>query len=284
MPILAILLLFIAACLHALWNLLLKRSREKYITSWWTTVIGGLLFLPVLLFTGLPAREVWPALAASLILETVYFILLSSAYADYDFSLIYPMARGTAPAFLAIWSITFLREQPTLGGSIGLGMIVIGLLVIGSSALKLDGGPRPHLRGILTALAVALVISAYTAVDGSAVKHTSALAYATTIFVFLPFLTTPLSISRYGWPRLREAWTRERLILVVVGVLGVLAYLCALIAYKIAPIGYAGAIREMSVVIGALAGWRWLGEKMGIQRVIGAVIIFGGILTIALFG
>ena len=33
-----------------------------------------------------------------------------------------------------------------------------------------------------------------------------------------------------------------------------------------------------------LAGWRFLGERLGIVRVIGAVIIFAGILTIALFG
>jgi drug/metabolite transporter (DMT)-like permease len=284
MPILAIALLFVAACLHALWNLLLKRSGEKYITSWWATIIGGLIFAPVLAFTGLPPREVWPLLAASLVLEALYFILLSYAYADNDFSLIYPMARGTAPAFLAIWSVIFLHEKPTVGGSIGLGMIVLGLIVVGSSALRLGGGSRPHLRGIISALAVALIISAYTAVDGTAVKLTPALGYATSIFVLLPLLTTPLSIARYGWPRLREEWHADRLTLVIVGVLGVLAYLFALLAYKMAPIGYAGAIREMSVVIGAFAGWHFLGEKMGRQRVIGAAIIFGGILIIALFG
>jgi drug/metabolite transporter (DMT)-like permease len=66
--------------------------------------------------------------------------------------------------------------------------------------------------------------------------------------------------------------------------LTVFSYLLALLAFSIAPISYAGAIREISVVLAALAGWRILGEWMGGWRVAGAVIIFSGILIVALFG
>jgi drug/metabolite transporter (DMT)-like permease len=64
----------------------------------------------------------------------------------------------------------------------------------------------------------------------------------------------------------------------------VVAYLFALFANRIAPVSYSGAIREVSVVIGALLGWRLLGEKMGGMRVVGAVVIFAGILVITIFG
>jgi hypothetical protein len=57
-PIIAIALLFASAYLHTLWNLLLKDAGDKYITSWWTVVIEGLAFLPALLCTGLPIREI----------------------------------------------------------------------------------------------------------------------------------------------------------------------------------------------------------------------------------
>ena len=69
-----------------------------------------------------------------------------------------------------------------------------------------------------------------------------------------------------------------------IGLLTICSYLLALVAYSMAPISYAGAIREVSVVLGALAGWRFLGERMGAWRVAGAVIIFSGILVVALFG
>src|SRR5262249_61149302 len=62
------------------------------------------------------------------------------------------------------------------------------------------------------------------------------------------------------------------------------AYILVLQAYRIASVSYAGAIREISVVFGALAGWRWLGEGFGLPRTIGALLIFLGILVIAAVG
>jgi multidrug transporter EmrE-like cation transporter len=117
MPPTAIVLLFISASLHALWNLLLKRSQEKYIAMGWQVILSGVFALILLLFIGLPPRSMWLFALISMSLEAVYFILLSSAYTSNDFSLVYPIARGTAPAFLMAWSVLFLREQLTAGGS-----------------------------------------------------------------------------------------------------------------------------------------------------------------------
>jgi drug/metabolite transporter (DMT)-like permease len=72
--------------------------------------------------------------------------------------------------------------------------------------------------------------------------------------------------------------------LIALGLLGVVAYAIALFAYSFAPLNYSEAIREVSVVLGAFAGWRFLGEKMGGYRVLGAVVIFAGILLIAIYG
>ena len=68
------------------------------------------------------------------------------------------------------------------------------------------------------------------------------------------------------------------------GILGVAAYLLAVLAYSIAPLSYSGAVREVSVVFGAIAGWWFLKEKLGTMRILGAVVIFAGILVIAGFG
>ena len=93
----------------------------------------------------------------------------------------------------------------------------------------------------------------------------------------------PVSACHFG-PRTVYSALEITLILLVAAVLGVVAYLLALFAYTIAPVSYSGAIREMSVMIGAFLGWQFLGEQMGGTRVAGAIIIFAGILTIALFG
>ena len=304
MPPSALLLLFISALLHTSWNLLLKGAPEKYIASWWTTVFGGLLVIPLLFVTGLPPASVWWLLLLSALVEAAYFISLSYAFQDNDFSLVYPIARGSAPAFLLLWAFVFLGERFTAGGLVGLALIVAGLLVIGSPALhrtqcgasvgglrggrarktRLAGEAPARSAGMLMALLTAVFISIYTAIDGTAVKQVDPLKYALALFALIPLLVTPLVMRRYGWTRLsaevKAYWPR----MAGMVLLGVVAYGLALQAYHIAPVGYAGAIREMSVVMGAFAGWRLLGEDFGPLRVAGAVVVFGGIVTIAVWG
>ena len=284
MPITALILLFASASLHALWNLLLKRSQEKYIAMGWQVILSGAFAFIILLFVGLPPRSMWVFAIFSMTLEAIYFILLSSAYTDNDFSLVYPIARGTAPAFLMLWSILFLHEDLTRGGMVGVGLIVCGMTVIGATSLIQARGSRLHIKGILTALTVALIISLYTLIDGTAVKNGSPLSYALTMFMLVPIVTTTYNIRRFGWKRFASAWDGPRLPLIFAAILGVVAYLLALFAYTLAPVSYSGAIREMSVVIGAFLGWQFLGEQMGGMRVVGSIIIFAGILIVAILG
>lgn len=284
MSVTALLLLFASASLHALWNLLLKQSQEKYIAMGWQVILSGGFAFVVLLFIGLPPRTMWLFAIVSMTLEAVYFILLSNAYTDHDFSLVYPIARGAAPAFLMLWSALFLKEELTLGGILGVILIVCGMIVIGTTSLVQARGSRLRLKGILTALSVALVISLYTLIDGTAVKNGPAVPYALSMFMLVPVITTAYNLRRFGWQRFAAAWDGPRLPLIFAAVLGVVAYLLALFAYTIAPVSYSGAIREMSVVIGAFLGWQFLGESMGGMRVLGSVIIFAGILVIAIFG
>jgi len=286
MPILAIVLLIIGALLHTAWNLILKQSKDKYIATWWMLVTGGVLALVALLFTGLPPREMWKFAFFSVTTEAVYFIALSYAYHDNEFSLIYPVARGSAPAFLALWSFIFLNEQLTRGGMLGLALIISGLLIIGVSTLMQSHVSRLHFKGLAVALFIALLISIYTTIDGAAVRHGTAYAlpYVMTMFAVVPLPITPFIVRQYGWPRLKEEWNRLGLLLSIMGLLGVSSYLLAVVAFSIAPLSYSGAIREVSVVFGAFAGWWLLKEKMGGLRVLGAIVIFAGILIIATFG
>ncbi|HPP61626.1 MAG: hypothetical protein DWB59_10695 [Anaerolineae bacterium] len=286
MPPLAIVLLLASALMHALWNLILKQSEIKYIAMNWQVLLGGAAAVIALFFTGLPPRAMWPFAAASIVLETLYFLLLMAAYTDHDFSLIYPIARGAAPALVTIWAALFLREIPTTGGLFGILLIIVGMIVIGSTALLDNRENKPSLKGILLALSVAFLISVYTIVDGTAVKAhpTASLPYALTMFAGVPLLTTPVVGRRFGWDSFARAWRGQRWALILGGALGVTAYTTALFAYSFAPLNYSEAMREVSVVIGAFLGWRFLGEKMGGYRLLGAGVIFAGISLIALFG
>jgi drug/metabolite transporter (DMT)-like permease len=227
---------------------------------------------------------VWGLLIASAAVEGVYFASLSYAYRDNDFSLIYPIARGAAPGLLFIWAILLLDEQFSPAGLLGLALIIAGLGVIGLGGLMRDPNRSPHWPGVAVALLTALCISIYTVIDGAAVKHADPTPYVLALFILIPALVTPLVIRRYGWPRLAGEFRVEWRRFLIMSVLGTLAYALALQAYHIAPVGYAGAIREMSVVMGAFAGWRLLGEDFGPLRLAGSAVVFAGILIIALRG
>ncbi len=134
MPILAIALLLTSAVLHALWNLILKQSQEKYAAMGWQVIISGVLSFFILFFTGLPPRSMWLFAVISMTLEAIYFVLLSFAYSDHDFSLVYPVARGAAPALVVLWSFLFLHEIPSTGGFIGIATIICGLVIIGATS------------------------------------------------------------------------------------------------------------------------------------------------------
>lgn len=284
MPILAILLLLISAILHTSWNLLIKQSEDKYIVTWWMVTIGGMFAILALLFTGLPPRTMWIFALVSICVEATYFITLSYAYHDNDFSLVYPVARGTAPAFLALWSFLFLHEKLTSGGMLGLGMIIGGLIIIGVNTLMQSHVTHVHFKGVAVALFIALLISIYSIIDGTAVKNGYALPYVMSMFALVPLPITPFIFREYRWTRVKAALLNQPIRVPLAGILGVLAYLMAVFSFSIAPLSYAGAVREVSVVLGALTGWWFLKERMGGVRVVGAIVIFAGILVIAMFG
>lgn len=284
MPTLALVLLFLSASMHALWNFLLKSAEEKFVAMGWQTILSGAFAFVILLFTGMPPKEVWGFAIISMFLEAIYFILLSTAYTSHDFSLVYPIARGAAPAMLVLWTAIFLNERLTMGGYIGLGMITLGIMSIGATTLLKSKGEKIHIKGILTALLVALIISVYTFVDGKAVRGGPVLAYGLFMFSMIPFITTPYIAFHYGVDSFKRVWMKNRNYLLVGGGLGLVAYMLALFAYTFAPLSYSGAIREVSAVIGAFLGWRFLKEQMGGVRVFGSVIVFAGVMVIAIFG
>jgi drug/metabolite transporter (DMT)-like permease len=293
----ALALLIAAAVLHTGWNLLVKRARERQIFTWWSLVVGSLCFAPLLLFSPALPAAVWPYVAASAAVEAVYYVALLRAYRLGDFSLVYPLARGAAPAFLALWAALFLGERPGAGGVAGLILLLCGLLLVGGAAGMLAplrvlvGGRAAERRAVrvgggavAAALSVALCISIYSAIDGAAVRLASPITYTVAVIALSAALISPAVLWRYGRPAIAAEWRANWPRIVAVGVLTLLTYLLVMQAYALGRVGYAGAIREVSVVFAALVGWRWLGEGFGALRTAGAALIFVGILVIAVAG
>lgn len=283
MPVSALALLLFAACTHTLWNLFVKRAREKQVFTWWALLVGSTCFSPLLLMVHAFPLTIWPYVLSSACLEALYYLLLIGAYQYGDFSLVYPLARGAAPALLALWAVLFLGERPSPTGWLGIGLLVAGLVAVGSTSwLRQRKGLPGGALGL--ALATACCISVYSAIDGAAVRQVPPLSYTVLVISLADLLLTPVVIVRYGQAalltELRINWGR----ILLTGVLSLSTYMLVLLAYSFSSISYGGAIREVSVILAAFIGWRWLGEGFGKARLLGAGLIFVGILIIALLG
>jgi drug/metabolite transporter (DMT)-like permease len=284
-PLTALVLLLGAAMMHTIWNLLVKRAKEKQVFIWCSLIVGAIIFSPLIFTSSLFLVSMWPYLLSSALVEAIYYITLIRAYENGDFSLVYPMARGAAPAFLLIWATIFLGERPRLFGLIGIALLVFGLIIVGGKTwwtLRKTSGLSKS--ALALALGVACCISVYTTIDGAAVHHVSPLPYIILVIALTVLFITPAVVMRYGNTAIVDEWRANWIRITLVGLFTLLAYILALKAYTIARVSYAGSVREISVVFAAFVGWRWLGESFGAIRMIGALFIFTGILVIALMG
>jgi drug/metabolite transporter (DMT)-like permease len=269
-------LLLIAAFLHAGWNWRLKQARQRTLVMALALGLSSVVAWPVLLWIPLPQGEQWLWVLASGTLQALYVALLSRAYAVGDFSLIYPVARGAAPLFLCLWSQVWLRENLSPQGMAGILVLGGGLAILGLPSLLQSNQPN---RGLALALAllVALMISGYTVVDGWAVHRMPTSSYFVAQWTLSALLVLPPLAFRLGSRALKECLKQEWPSVLAVGFGSALAYFLALCAYSLSPVAYAGAVRELSVVLAAWMGWRWGGEGGGGLRLAASVLVFLGI-------
>jgi phosphonate utilization associated putative membrane protein len=274
----------VAALLHAAWNALIKSSGDKELDTALIHTLGCAIGVPMLLLTGLPAPASWPWLAASLVIHVGYYIALAGAYRHGDLGFAYPLMRGTAPLLVALGSATLIGETLPAVAWIGIAGISAGVLMVGFSHVPRDGGSHGH--ALAFALANAVIIAAYTVVDGHGVRASgNALAYVALLFCIdgIPYAT--LVMHRRGPERRPAAWAyvRKRWPVAAVGSVASLgAYGIALWAMTKAPVAAVAALRETSVLFAAVIGARWLGEGFGAGRIAGAAAIVAGVVALRL--
>jgi uncharacterized membrane protein len=302
-PPLAIGLVLVAATLHAAWNVLLKTSGDTLGTALRLQAIGSLVLVPIGVIgwfaTGQPAVDPGGlALAVvSGVLEAAYFIFLSGAYARGALSLVYPLARGSAPLVAVVVGVAVLGERLAPGASLGVACLLGGILLVSRPWRAIQAAGREHRGAIGFALATGGTIAAYSAVDRLGVRQMPPWLYGAFLAVFATtFLWSAVWVGRRrGWLAPAPARgpdgtaSRRRALLGrdgVAGVLSLTAYLLILFAYSIAPLATVAPLRESGIVLAALWGAFRMGETAGGReatvRVAAAGLIVAGAVLLAL--
>jgi drug/metabolite transporter (DMT)-like permease len=277
-----------SACLHVVVHVALKRARDRAAFVWWMLLWAVVLFSPILLLVPGPIPPLgWALLLATSVCEAAYFLAIAKAYRGADLSVVYPLARGTAPALLLLWSAAVLREPLTAGGVGGIALIVAGLYL---NNLPRLGAWREPLRslgqaGPRWALLAGLSTSLYTAIDKVAIAYVTPLLYTYVALAVTTLWVTPFTLAEVGRQGLAAEWRGSGARTVLAGFMTLAAYAIVLMAMaRGTPASYAGAVREFSVVLGALYGVVVLKESGSPMRVLGAALVAGGVAMIGLLG
>ncbi len=276
-------LLLAAALMHATWNALLKADRSDRLATFGvimtTGTVMGLVAVP---FLPMIEPGAWKFLVLSVAVHLAYYTFLLKAYSYGDLSHTYPIARGLGPLLVALVSGQLIDEHLRAQDIVGVLLLSAGLVAL---AMPLRGkatvGGR-HGLATLFAVLTGFTIAGYIISDGMGVRAAGPdfehrLSYIAWLCVAEgPWLLVLAIVLRPKtvWSHLRRQWWRGA----IGGVIANTGYGIAIYALVLGPMAHVAALRETSVLFGALMGTLLLGEPFGLRRVVAASVIVSGLI------
>jgi drug/metabolite transporter (DMT)-like permease len=263
-----------AAVIHAIWNAIAHGIKDQLLAFALIGVGGIAVAIPLVILAPLPREKAWPYLAASIAIHVLYNLGLMRAYRYGEFSQVYPLARGTSPLVVTILAAAFVHEKPSLPQLAGVLIISVGLIVLVGS------GKRPGRAAFLAAVGTGLTIAAYTTVDGVGVRASGSSVGYIGWLMLLESLCVPL----WALIRRRSVITKQPRTTIaaglVAGALSVLAYGLVLWAQTRGALAPIAALRETSVIFGAIIGTVAFREPFGRSRIAATIVVSAGIILL----
>lgn len=264
-----------SAIAHAVWNALVKSAGDRALTMVAIRVAGLALGLATLPFVDWPAPESWKWLGLTALVQFAYYALLVRSYGVGDMSVVYPLARGLAPVLTTIAAFLVIGETLSAGQAAAVAMISLGIV-----ALSVGAGASRQAVGL--AMATGISVATYSLFAGLGVRT------AGTVLGFQACLEIVTGLGMVGYGLLMRRGDvvsyarRHGGIGLFAGAVSVLGFLAYLTAARILPLGPVTALRETSVIFGAVLGTVVLREGFGLRRICASVLVTGGIALLAI--
>jgi drug/metabolite transporter (DMT)-like permease len=283
---LALLLIVFSALMHAVWNLLVKKSNDKTVFIWWMFVISWLLMTIttyVLDLFFLPSLKMMSLAAISASCFVLYHWLGGYAYRKGDLSVTYPLVQ-TSMIYVPIWGVLFLREQLSLIGICGIVLIVLGAYCVqlkgfGGTAFKQTLAQFGD-RSVQAALAAGFIYSLGAIADKIGVGDFSAYQF-TYVLVFFMLLLMSLNLLRTTYRgRVFSAWKTDARLILCAGPVVFASFISFRFGLQLAPVSYAVPVRQIGLLFGVLIGLIFLGESYGRIRLLSVGLILAGVTLV----
>jgi drug/metabolite transporter (DMT)-like permease len=281
--------------MHVGWNFLTKSSASPKafaLLKGTILVAATLAVLPAIPVRAIPL-EVWGYIVLSGILHTGYILALTTAYETGDISYVYPIARS-APAFVPVAAVVLLGEELSLRGAAGIGIVVAAVLVIqvwgGGSATRRGFWSYARRKDSLWAYATLATVVAFSVVDKAGmvafgrVAGLAASAKGPVYFLLqnaLCYLLFWLYVGASRSLTIRPVWKREWPQALLAAVIAIASYSAILHVMQTEEVSYVTALRQVSVLIAVVVGWRVLNERGGKVRLAASVAMCFGLFLVA---
>ncbi len=268
----------LAALAHALWNAMVKASSDRLLTLATIRAVGLVFGCLLLFFVPMPAPKSWPFLIAAIFIHYAYYAFMLNGYRVGDFSQVYPIARGVAPLLVAALAAFLVGEHLSVGQLAAVLLTSTGIVIL---AL---GRGRPRKGAVPFAVATGVTIAGYTFLNGLGVRHGgTVLGYLAWLEIGTGVGVVLVTVLRRRAGILAIA-PSQGLRGIAAGVLAVGGYLAGLWAITLLPMAPVTAMRETSVVFGAIIGVVVFRESLGPQRIAAACLVAAGIMALTLLG
>jgi drug/metabolite transporter (DMT)-like permease len=279
MPLSVTLAVLLAAITHATWNAMAHAIKDQLVAFGLIGIGSVVVAVPLVAVVALPATAAWPYLLASVAIHVLYNLGLMWSFSHGDFGQVYPLARGTSPLVVTGLAAAFAAERPTPGQLAGVVVISAGL---GTLVLAGRRTSPPGRTALIAAFGTGLTIAAYTTVDGIGVRLSGSPAGYIGWLMILESLCVPAWAATRRRQALREMPRKVIVAGLAAGALAVLAYGLVLWAQTRGQLAPVAALRETSVIFGALIATLAFKEPFGHARVVAAALVAAGILILNL--
>lgn len=280
-------LIVISAVMHALWNLLVKRSRHKTVFIWWMFVASFALFTAVLPFTSeailLPDRTTAALIIIGAVCYVLYHLLNGRAYQTGDLSVVYPLSQ-TSMIYVPIWGMALLGERLTLIGTTGILLVIFGTLLVQMQELSLAELARPFRDlkspAVRASLSAGFIYSIGSIAEKTGVRHYTPLLFTYFLVLCMLLLMTMNLVRPKYRVLIREELEANWRLILWSGPIVMASFLTFRYGLNLAPVGYAVPVRQVSIMIGVVIGIMFLRESFGKIRLLSALFIVAGAVLI----
>ena len=295
LPLSVTLVVLAAAVTHATWNAIAHGIKDQLLAFGLIGAGGILVAIPLVIVSPFPLSACWPYLLASIVIHVFYNLLLMRSYRYGEFGQVYPLARGTSPLVVTVLAAVFAAERPSVAQVAGVLVVSCGLALLvlagrtrrraaaggGSGSAGRGGGSGLGRAALVAAVGTGLTIAAYTTVDGLGVRLSgSSVAYIGWLMLLESLCVPAWALARRRHELLSGTSRRVLGSGLLAGGLSVLAYGLVLWAQTRGDLAPIAALRETSVIFGAVIGTVVFREPFGRWRIAATLLVVIGVLLL----